>query len=65
VRTYGHYITFEGGKTSYWRHEVCNEVNLTSGKEEDRWFSYKFSKNIYEVWVPEHLKRLKYALARI
>ncbi|KAH6714478.1 hypothetical protein BKA61DRAFT_632343 [Leptodontidium sp. MPI-SDFR-AT-0119] len=57
VRIYGHYPVVDGKKTTFYRHPI-KEFSFTSEEGKDKWTSYKFTKNIYDIWMPTHLKRI-------
>ena len=49
VRIYGHYPVIEGDKTTFYRHPI-RRFDFTDGEE--KWTAYKFTKNVYDTWVP-------------
>ena len=57
VRIYGHYARVEEGKTTFYRHPI-DEFNFTVRDGKDKWTAYKFTKSVYNTWMPTHLKRL-------
>lgn len=57
VRIYGHYAVINGEKTDYYRHPI-REFSFTEMDGKEKWTAYKFTKNVYEVWMPLHLKRI-------
>ena len=57
VRIYGHYAIIEEDKTTFYRHPI-KEFSFTSEEGKDKWTAYKFTKNIYEIWMSLHLKRI-------
>ncbi|KAG9229500.1 hypothetical protein BJ875DRAFT_499897 [Amylocarpus encephaloides] len=57
VRIYGHYPIIDGKKTTFYRHPI-KEFSFTSEEGKDKWASYKFTKNVYDIWMPTHLKRI-------
>ncbi|KAF4628751.1 hypothetical protein G7Y89_g9402 [Cudoniella acicularis] len=57
VRIYGHYPIIDGEKTTFYRHPI-KEFSFTSEEGKDKWTSYKFTKNVYDIWMPTHLKRI-------
>ncbi|KAI4156662.1 MAG: hypothetical protein LQ340_000108 [Diploschistes diacapsis] len=61
VRIYGHYPVIDGKRTIYYRHPI-REFNFIELDSKDKWTAYKFTKNIYEVWMPEHLARIRSVL---
>ena len=50
VRIYGHYPLVDGYKTTFYRHPI-HEFSL-------KWIAYKFTKNVYDIWMPTHLQRI-------
>lgn len=57
VRIYGHYAVIEGNKTTFYRHPI-HEFSFVALDGKDKWTSYKFTKNVYETWMPTHFKRI-------
>lgn len=55
VRIYGHYPVIDGDFTAFYRHPI-HEFSFTTLDGRDKWTSYKLTKNIYEIWMPTHLK---------
>jgi len=47
----------DGPKTAFYRHPI-KTFDFTSEKGKDKWTSYKFTKNVYDIWMPTHLKRI-------
>ncbi|EDN02462.1 conserved hypothetical protein [Histoplasma mississippiense (nom. inval.)] len=64
VRIYGHYAVIEGNKTSFYRHPI-RTFDFTSEEGKDKWSAYKFTKNVYDVWMPDHLRRIQSAIDEI
>ena len=57
VRIYGHYAVIEGKSQKYYRHPI-HEFSFTALDGKDKWTTYKFTKNVYEIWMPKHFKRI-------
>ena len=57
VRIYGHYPVIEGKKSSFYRHPI-HEFSFTALDGKERWTAYKFTKNVYDIWMPTHFKRI-------
>jgi len=55
VRIYGHYLVIEGDKTTFYRHPI-RKFDFTDGEE--KWTAYKFTKNVYDIWMPLHFERI-------
>ncbi|KAK4981245.1 hypothetical protein LTR28_000001 [Elasticomyces elasticus] len=57
VRIYGHYAVIEGAKTTFYRHPI-HTFDFTALEGKEKWTAYKFTKNIYDTWMPTHFKRI-------
>jgi hypothetical protein len=57
VRIYGHYPVIDGKKTTFYRHPI-REFSFTELDDKEKWTVYKFTKNVYKIWIPTHLKRI-------
>lgn len=57
VRIYGHYAVIDDNQTTFYRHPI-KTLDITSEEGKDKWTTYKFTKNVYDVWMPTHLKRI-------
>ncbi|KAF2187895.1 hypothetical protein K469DRAFT_724986 [Zopfia rhizophila CBS 207.26] len=57
VRIYGHYAVIDGVNTTFYRHTI-HTFDSTALGGEDRWTAHKFTKNVYNTWMPTHFKRL-------
>jgi hypothetical protein len=57
VRIYGHYPIIDGKKTTFYRHPI-HEFSFTALDGKEKWTAYKFTKNVYDVWMPTHFKRI-------
>ena len=61
VRIYGHYPVLERDKPAFYRYPIhMFDIRALDGKE--KWTAYKFTKNVYEKWIPGHLKRITKAI---
>ena len=49
VRIYGQYPVIVGDKTTFYRHPIRG-FDFTDGEE--KWTAYKFTKNVYDHWMP-------------
>ncbi|KAF2267283.1 hypothetical protein CC78DRAFT_551972 [Lojkania enalia] len=58
VRIYGHYPVIEGKDTTYYRHPI-HTFDFTALDGKDKWTAYKFTKNVYDLWMPAHLDRIR------
>lgn len=57
VRIYGHYLVIEGTKTTFYRHSI-HEFSFTALNGKEKWTAYKFTKNVYDIWMPSLHKRI-------
>ena len=57
VRIYGHYPIIHGDKTAFYRYPI-RTFDFTELDGRDKWTAYKFTKNVYDVWMPTHLRRI-------
>ncbi|THV47722.1 hypothetical protein BGAL_0293g00140 [Botrytis galanthina] len=57
VRIYGHYPVIDGEKTTFYCHPI-HAFNFTALDGKEKWTAYKFTKNIYDIWMPTHFKRI-------
>lgn len=51
VRIYGHYFVIEGIKTTFYRHPI-RTFDFTEQDGKEKWTAYKFTKNVYDIWMP-------------
>ena len=58
VRIYGYYPVIESTKTTIWRHKI----HKGSLDAQDKWAGYFFTRNLYDIWMPTHLKRISSAI---
>ena len=64
VRIYGHYPVIEKGKTTFYRHPI-HEFSFSALDGREKWTAYKFTKNIYDIWMPDHLKRIRSVIDKL
>ncbi len=57
VRIYGHYPVINGEKTTFYRHAI-HTFDFTALDGKEKWTAYKFTKNVYSIWMPTLLKRI-------
>jgi hypothetical protein len=57
VRIYGHYPIIHKKDTTYYRHPIRN-FGFTGLDDRNKWAAYKFTKNVYNIWMPKHFKRI-------
>jgi hypothetical protein len=64
VRIYGHYPVIEGKDTTYYRHPI-HKFDFIALEGREKWTAYKFTKNVYDTWMPAHFKRLRSVIDKI
>lgn len=64
VRIFGHYPVIDGKDTKYYRHPI-HTFDFTALDGKDKWTAYKFTKNVYDTWVPDHFKRICSAIDQL
>jgi hypothetical protein len=57
VRIYGHYPVIDGEKTTFYRHPI-HEFSFVAMDGREKWTAYKFTRNVYDIWMPSHFKRI-------
>jgi len=58
VRIWGHYAVIDGKNVKFYRHLIWKFIFAPSGQGDQRWKAYNFVKNLYDLWLPDHFKRL-------
>ena len=64
VRIYGHYALINGSDTTFYRHSI-RKFDFTEQDGKDKWTTYKFTRNVYDIWMPTHLERIRSAIDKI
>ena len=57
ARIYGHFPVIEGTKITYWRYPI-RKYDFTERRGMEKWTAYTFMKNVYDIWMPTHFKRI-------
>jgi hypothetical protein len=57
VRIYGYYPVINGKKTTFYYYPI-REFSFTELDGKEKWTVYKFTKNIYDIWIPIYFKRI-------
>lgn len=57
VVIYGYYTIIEEEKTTFYHHPVYN-FSFTALEGKDKWNVYKFTKNVYNIWMPIYYKKI-------
>ena len=64
VRIYGHYPVITGKDTKYYRHPI-RKFDFTELDGKDKWTAYRFTKNVYDTWMPAHFKNICSAIDQL
>uniref|UniRef100_L7IRE3 DUF7924 domain-containing protein n=1 Tax=Pyricularia oryzae (strain P131) TaxID=1143193 RepID=L7IRE3_PYRO1 len=64
VRIYGHYPVISGEDTTYYRHPI-HEFSFTALDGKDKWTVYRFTKNVYDTWMPAYFQRICSAIDQL
>jgi hypothetical protein len=64
VQVYGHYPVINGEKVEYYCHTI-RSFNFVELKGRERWTAYQFTKNLYDLWMPEHFKMICSAIDQL
>lgn len=57
VRIYGYYPVFDNTETTIWRHPI-RKFDFTELNGKEKWTAYTFTRNVYDIWMPKHFKRI-------
>ncbi|KIN07619.1 hypothetical protein OIDMADRAFT_108291, partial [Oidiodendron maius Zn] len=64
VRIYGHYPVIDGDETHVYRFTV-KKLDIMSEAGKDRWTSFIFTTNLYDLYYPTHIERLRSAVDQL
>jgi hypothetical protein len=64
VRIYGHYPVIDGDQTSVHRYTI-KEFAINNEEGRDKWLAYIFTANVYDVYGPIHIQRLRSAVDQL
>ncbi|KAK0707246.1 hypothetical protein B0T21DRAFT_405265 [Apiosordaria backusii] len=64
VRIYGYYPVIDGKDTKYYRHPI-REFSFTEMDGKEKWTAYRFTKNVYDFWVPAQFKKICSAIDQL
>ena len=64
VRIYGYYAEVDGAETKYYRHTI-HRFDFTALDGREKWTAYKFTRNVYDNWMPMHFTRICSAIDQI
>ncbi|KAL8672801.1 MAG: hypothetical protein Q9168_002765 [Polycauliona sp. 1 TL-2023] len=57
VKIWGHYPVIDGETFTIYRHPI-RHFSFKDSDGREKWQTYQFTKNLYDVWMPKHLKRI-------
>lgn len=64
VRIYGHYPVITGKDIKYYQHPI-HDFSFTALDGKDKWTAYRFTKNVYDTWMPAHFKNICSAINQL
>ena len=64
VRIYGHYPVIAGKDIKYYRHPI-HKFDFTALDGKDKWTVYRFTKNVYDTWMPKHFENICSAINQL
>lgn len=64
VRIFNHYSIIDEDKMTFYCHSI-KKFDFTSEEGKDKWTVYRFTKNIYNVWILNHHKLICSAIEKI
>ncbi|KAI0867629.1 hypothetical protein GGS24DRAFT_270800 [Hypoxylon argillaceum] len=64
VRIYGYYPVIDKKETKYYCH-LIRAFSFTELDGKEKWTAYRFTKNIYDIWMPDHFKRICSAIDQL
>ncbi|KAB8360668.1 hypothetical protein FH972_024405 [Carpinus fangiana] len=64
VSIYGHYAVVQGATTQFHRHRV-RSFNFMEQDGRESWTAYRFTRNIYDIFVPIHVARIVSAVDKL
>ncbi|UZP38154.1 hypothetical protein NXS19_005970 [Fusarium pseudograminearum] len=54
----------DGKNTKYYRHPI-HEFSFTALDGKEKWTAYRFTKNLYDAWMPAHFKKICSAINQL
>src|SRR5207248_9687060 len=64
ARIYGYYLAIDGENMTYYHHPI-RKFDFTELDGQDKWTAYKFTKNVYDLWMPAHFNQLSSVINEI
>ena len=53
-----------GKNMNYYRHQI-HEFSFTALDGKEKWMAYRFTNNVYNVWMPKHFERICSAIDQL
>ena len=64
VRIYGHYAVIAEKDVKYYRHPI-RAFDFTELDGKGKWSVYRFTRNIYDIWMPIHFTKIRSAIDQL
>jgi hypothetical protein len=64
VRIYGHHPVIDGDQTAVHRYPI-KKFDITNEEGKDKWTTYIFTTNVYDIYDPMHFERLRSAVDQL
>ena len=64
VQIYGHYPVIDGNHVTFYRHQI-RAFSFVDMDGKEKWTTYMFTRNVYDVWMPIHLARICSAIDQL
>ncbi len=64
VPIYGYYLVITGKDTKYYRHPI-RKFDFTELVGKEKWTTYRFTKNVYDIWMPNHFENICSAISQL
>ena len=64
VRIFGHYALIRGNQTRFYR-ELVDELFFTRNNGQEKWVSYMFTRNVFDIFYPIHYERICSAIDQL
>ena len=58
ISTWGNYAVINRRDFTFYRHSITKFDISNTEQGDNRWVAYAFVRNIYDLWLPEHFKRI-------
>ncbi|KAK4652846.1 hypothetical protein QC762_0077390 [Podospora pseudocomata] len=64
VWIYGHYPVIAGKGIKYY-HQPIHKFDFTTLDGQEKWMAYRFTKNVYDTWMPKHFENICSAINQL